>query len=60
MVITAVYHSVDSNLRVEMSLKKGLTEKEEVLEVVLPRREQVNHLGKGLPVAPGVGANYTD
>ena len=60
MVITAVYHFVDSNLGVEMSLKKGLTEKEGVLEVVLPRREQVNHLGKGLPVAPGVGANYTD
>ena len=49
MLIKTAYHFLDSNLGVEISLKKeGLTEKERgVLEVTLPGRGQMTYLGKG-------------
>ena len=57
MVIKTLYHSVDSNLGVEISSKEGLIEGS-----FLPGRG-ANDLPwgkKGFPGGPGVGTNYTD
>ena len=63
MVIKFVYHFVDSNLGVEISLKRGVNRKRGGSFGNCSAREGKNGLPwgkKGLPGGPGVGGNYTN